>query len=426
MAKRDYGTGHLYEKSGSFYGRWRTADGRQLNRKIGPIRKQGVADGLTRPQAERQFRRMQEDEERTPRPIVGAPAPTVDEIATSLRERLELRGARKSYRESCEYMQRVHIAPHMGERKGVDISTSDVEALARGLLKSGLAPKSVRNMMGFLHAVFEHAIDRGWVRENPVRRAEKPGRRRAGANSDIQFLTVTELQAVIRGVPDETIVRAPAPTRRGKGGPAPPPSPDVLGPVLRVVILTAAMTGLRQSELLGLRWRDIDWASQRIRVRNTFVRGEHSTDGKSDLSTRRSVPMAGQLARELDRWSQRTAYSGDDELVFAHPLKGTPLDRSKLSKRFKAACVDAGVRPVRFHDLRHTFATRLAASGTPIRTIQEFLGHADSKTTQIYAHYAPSEHEVRLVDEAFAAEAATPPDDHHLRRASTGTETETS
>jgi integrase len=55
------------------------------------------------------------------------------------------------------------------------------------------------------------------------------------------------------------------------------------------------------------------------------------------------------------------------------------------------------------HDLRHTFATRLAASCQPLRTIQEFLGHADSKTTQIYAHYAPSEHEVEIVNEAFAA-----------------------
>jgi integrase len=60
-----------------------------------------------------------------------------------------------------------------------------------------------------------------------------------------------------------------------------------------------------------------------------------------------------------------------------------------------------GVRPVRFHDLRHTFATHLAAAGTPIGTIQEFLGHADSKTTQIYAHYAPSQHEVQLVEDAF-------------------------
>ena len=140
----------------------------------------------------------------------------------------------------------------------------------------------------------------------------------------------------------------------------------MLGPVLRVVILTAAMTGLRQSELLGLRWRDVDWAAQRIRVRNTFVRGEHSTDGKSDLSTRRSVPMADRLAGELDRWSKRTEYRGDDDLVFAHPQTGSPLDRSKVSKRFKAACRAAGVREVKFHDLRHTFATRLAASGQPL------------------------------------------------------------
>jgi integrase len=176
----------------------------------------------------------------------------------------------------------------------------------------------------------------------------------------------------------------------------------VLGPVLRVVVLTAAMTGLRQGELLGLRWRDVDWSVQRIRVRNTFVRGEHSAEGKSDLSTRRSVPMTDRLAGELDRWSRRTVYSGDDELVFAHPHSGNPLDRSKVTRRFQEACRDAGVRPIRFHDLRHTFATRLAASGQPMRTIQEFLGHADSKTTQIYAHYAPSEHEVEMVNKAFA------------------------
>jgi integrase len=170
------------------------------------------------------------------------------------------------------------------------------------------------------------------------------------------------------------------------------------------------MTGLRQSELLGLRWRDVDWSAQRIRVRNTFVRGEHSTDGKSDLSTRRSVPMAGRLARELDRWSQRTEYHGDGDLVFAHPQTGSPLDRSKVTKRFKEACRAAGVREVKFHDLRHTFATRLAASGQPLRTIQEFLGHADSKTTQIYAHYAPSEREVQMVNEAFTEAAAPLPD----------------
>jgi integrase len=408
--KRLAGTGHVYEKWGSYYGRWRAPDGRLLNRKIGGARTPGGRDGLTHAQAERQFRILLEREARSPRPAPGAHVPTVDEVATSLRERLELRGTSKSYRENCEYMQRVHISPTLGDRKVTEITREDVEALARALLKKMLAPKSVRNILGFLHAVFEHAIDRGWVRENPVRRAEKPRRRRSAANPDLQFLAAGELEAVLRAIPDKVVVRKPATIRRGRPGAAPPPSPDVLGPVLRVVILTAAMTGLRRSELLGLRWRDIDWTSQRIRVRNTFVRGEHSAAGKSELSTRRSVPLASRLARELDLWSHRTTYASDDDLVFAHPDKGAALDGTKVSKRFKAACVDAGVRPVRFHDLRHTFATRLAASGTPIRTIQEFLGHADAKTTQIYAHYAPSEHEVELVDAAFASAGSEPAD----------------
>jgi integrase len=405
--KRSRGTGHLYEKWGSYYGRWRSIDGRWLNRVIGPVRAPGSGEGLTRSQAERAFRRLQDAEERTPRPVRGAVVPSVDEVTDSLRQKLQLRGARRSYLEGCESMQRVHISPRFGTRAVTEVKTAHVEALASAMLRADLSPKTVRNVLTFLHSVFEHALDRGLIRENPVRRATRPSRRRRGdANPDLQFLTIEELDAVIRAIPDDVVIRTPAPTRAGRRGSAPPPPPDVLGPVLRVVVLAAAMTGLRQGELLGLRWRDVDWSVQRIRVRNTFVRGEHSAEGKSDLSTRRSVPMTDRLAGELDRWSRRTVYNGDDELVFAHPHSGNPLDRSKVTRRFQEACRDAGVRPIRFHDLRHTFATRLAASGQPMRTIQEFLGHADSKTTQIYAHYAPSEREVEMVNQAFAPDTA--------------------
>jgi integrase len=407
MAKRTRGTGHLYEKWGSYYGRWRTLDGRWLNRVIGPVRAPGSNNGLTRAQAERAFRRLQDVEERTPRPVRGAAVPSVDDVAGSLRQQLRLRGARRSYLEGCESMQRVHISPRFGAIPVTEVQTAHVEALADAMLREKLAPKTVRNVMAFLHSVFEHALDRRLIRENPVRRANRPGRRRRGdVNPDLQFLTLEELDAVIRAIPDEVVVRAPAPVRRGRRGPAPPPPPDVLGPVLRVVVLAAAMTGLRQGELLGLRWRDVDWSVQRIRVRNTFVRGEHSSDGKSDRSTQRSVPMADRLVAALDGWSRRSVYTSDEDLVFAHPQTGNPLDRTKVSRRFQQACGDAGVRPIRFHDLRHTFATRLAASGQPMRTIQEFLGHADSKTTQIYAHYAPSAQEVEMVNKAFTADTA--------------------
>jgi integrase len=404
MAKRGYGTGQLYLKHGAYYGRWRTLDGRKLNRKIGTVA------AISRTEAERQFRKLQEAEER--RPIrAGAERHTLDEVADSHRRRLAVEGARKSYLQGCESMQRVHISPRLGDKPIDRITIADVETVAAAMLDAGLAPKTVRNVITFMHSVFEHAIDRGWTTQNPLRRASRPKRRRAGdANSDIQFLTVPELEAVLHAIPDDVVVRAPAPARRGRAGSAPPIPPHVLGPVIRVVVLAAAMTGLRQSELLGLRWRDVDWTAQRIRVRNAWVRGEHSVEGKSDLSTRRSVPMADRLARELDHWSRRTLYGADDDLVFAHPQSARPLDRTKLTRRFKAACIEAGVRPIRFHDLRHTFATRLAASGQPMRTIQEFLGHADSKTTQIYAHYAPSAHEVEMVNAAFAGEAPAEPE----------------
>jgi integrase len=406
---RPRGTGSVYEKHGAWYGRWRSAAGQRLNRRIGSVRSPHRADGLTRGEAERRFREMQAAEDERPTPGVGV-RHTVGEACSALRRKLEYVGVSRSYAANCERKQRLHIGPALGVKELHRVTRRDVEKLGEDLIAKGLAPKTVRNTLTFLHGVFEHAIDLEWTRENPVRRATRPRRRRAGdANPDLQFLTLEELEAVIRAIPDEVVVREPAPFRRGRSGPAPPPPPDVLGPVLRVVVRTAAMTGLRQSELLGLRWRDVDWAAQRVRVRNTYVRGEHSAAGKSDLSIRRSVPLADRLLSELDGWSRRTVWSGEDDLVFAHPELGTPLDGSKVTQKFQAACRTAGVRVVRFHDRRHTFATRLAASGQPLRNIQEFLGHADLKTTQIYAHYAPSAREVAMVNEAFMLETPAEP-----------------
>src|SRR3954451_12918200 len=95
-------------------------------------------------------------------------------------------------------------------------------------------------------------------------------------------------------------------------------------------------------------------------------------------------------------------YSGaDNDLVFDPPHLGKPVDRSKLLKRFKSAARRAGLRDVRFHDLRHTFGTRVAAAGVPMRALQEEMGHRDFKTTLIYADYAPSTQERELVERAF-------------------------
>jgi integrase len=164
----------------------------------------------------------------------------------------------------------------------------------------------------------------------------------------------------------------------------------------------AAVTGTRQGELLALRWRDVDWFASRARVRQNFVRGEFR-EPKSKRSSR-SVPVIDRLAAALDEHHRQTLFGRDDDLVFAHPHTGKPLDRSKVLKRFKRACRRAGVREVRFHDLRHTFGTYMAAAGVPMRTLQEWMGHRDFKTTLIYADYAPSPHEKDMAESAFGGE----------------------
>ncbi len=400
MAKRGYGSGQLYTKQEAWYGRWRAADGRRLNRKLGPVRPPGTSEGLTRREAERAFRKAIDQEDQTPW-TAAATRVTVDDVARSLLARLALEEARLSYQQNCESMYRVHVAPELAERPIQRVTREEIEVLAEHLLSAGRSAKTTRNVLAFLHRLFEHAIDSDWCARNPVRRVPRPGRRARDSQPDIQFLTLEQLNAVIEAIPDQVVRLAPAPTRKGRRGPAPPPPADALGPVLRVVILTAAMTGLRQSELLGLRWRDIDTDAHRIRVRNAYTRGEHSSRGKSDLSTRRSVPVADRLLAELARWRSRTAYDSPSALVFAHPLSGRPLDRSKLTRRFKEACAQAGVPVITFHELRHTFATTMAAKGVPLRKLQEWLGHADIKTTQIYMHYAPDEQELELVNDAF-------------------------
>jgi len=167
-----------------------------------------------------------------------------------------------------------------------------------------------------------------------------------------------------------------------------------------VLYLTAAMTGLRQGELLGLRWRDVDFAARKLRVVSPYVRGEFG-DPKS-AGSGRSVPMADRVATALLALREAALDPGDGDLVFCHPETGRPLDRSKLVRRFKQALQRAGVTQITFHELRHTFGTRMAAAGTPLRTLQHWLGHADVKTTQIYAHYQPHDQEADAVDRAFA------------------------
>jgi integrase len=113
-------------------------------------------------------------------------------------------------------------------------------------------------------------------------------------------------------------------------------------------------------------------------------------------------PLGADGGGELERLFQQSHWQGDGDLVFAHPATGGPLPKANVTRRFRAALRAAGLDDSHvFHDLRHTFGTRMAAAGAPMRTLQEWLGHRYLATTQVYADYTPSGREAEMVADAF-------------------------
>ena len=136
-ARRAYGTGRLYTKRDAWYGHWRTSDDWRLSRRVGPVRSVGEADGLTRREAERQFRRMQDDdEERRPTPVVRH---TVDDAAGALRQKLGLVGSSRSHLRfrARQWIQTLRAAPRRGALLG-RLASSAVSAgwRSRGVVAS--------------------------------------------------------------------------------------------------------------------------------------------------------------------------------------------------------------------------------------------------------------------------------------------------
>jgi integrase len=381
MARRAYGTGSLTTRrdaSGAetWYGLWR-AGNRRIKRALGPKRAAGSRDGLTRTQAEAELRRrMQEGAVAVGRAerknLAEAGGRYMEHLATvKLRKRTTIQDYRG-------YLRR-HLVPHFGERTLDRIEPDDVERYMHDKLAT-LAPKTVANHLTFLHGLFAFALRRRWAKTNPVALVDRPpaaprhGRR-------ISFLQPVEVEALLHAVPD-----------------------DDLGATDAVLYLCAVTTGLRQGELLALKWLDVDWLACRIRVADNFPRGRGGVADTPKSHCLRSVPMADRLAGELERHFQHSRWCSDEDLVFGHPHTGLVYDASALRGRFYGCLERAGLRRITFHELRHTFGTQMAAAGAPLRAIQEWMGHSDAKTTEIYAHYAPdATNGAAFVERVFAS-----------------------
>lgn len=171
--------------------------------------------------------------------------------------------------------------------------------------------------------------------------------------------------------------------------------------------LTAIRTGLRKGELICLKWEDLDFVNRFILVRRTLRRGGTVKDTTKTGKTRR-FDMSIELTEVLRAFKFEKELNGSQmEWVFSNSA-GNRIDQSKISKILKVCLTEAGLRVIRVHDLRHTYASLLIQNGASLAYIKDQMGHASIQTTvDVYGHLVPgaNKHEVDKLDEILRKNA---------------------
>ena len=371
-------SGHVFRVEGSrgavWFAKYRLATGRQVKKRLGPAapeRGRRPAGYVTKRVAEGWLRDALDQIRREALPGTVITGATFADAATEfLRYAEQDRGCKPSTLRDYRARIHAHLGPAFGERRVEEITTRDIERWRAAVVQANgdpLSNKSKNNLVVLLHGIFRRAMTVYGLPVNPVAKVE---RQRVAAAGDIEVFTPEEVWALAGAASSDQD---------------------------RVFYLTAAFTGLRRGELLALHWRDVDFASHAIRVRGNWA-AKHLTTPKSGKV--RSVPMAPDVAKVLTSLRKRPLFTDEDHLVFVG-IDGGYLDGDALSSRYRAAITRANLRPLRSHDLRHTFGTRMIAKAD-VRRVQEWMGHADIQTTMKYLHYAPRANDAALVAEAFA------------------------
>ncbi len=369
-------TGHVFrverKRGPAWYAKYRLPDGRQVQKKLGPAwteRGRPPAGYFTKRLAEAWLRDLLAEARRGTLPgLVRTGATFEDACAEYLRYVEHDRGRKPSTVRGYRSAIVAHLLPVFGAMPIEAVTTEPIERWLEGFQGSA---RSRNKLLIQLHGILERARKVYRLPGNAARDVEKFQIRPSG---DIRVFSPEEVWALVRAAASE------------QDG---------------AIFLTAAFTGLRMGELLALRWRDVDFAGQTIRVRASYYAGQLTTPKSGKV---RAVPLAPDVATALAQLGSREHFVGDDDLVFIGETGGY-VDGSALRRRYKLALERAGLRRLRFHDLRHTFGTRMIAKAD-IRRVQEWMGHADIQTTMRYLHYAPREEDAELVAEAFRVTGA--------------------
>ncbi|MDQ3121995.1 MAG: site-specific integrase [Actinomycetota bacterium] len=266
-----------------------------------------------------------------------------------------------------------HIRPTFGRKQIQSVRVSDVSRLMAELRRKTkssaknsdepelLSNWSVLGVLQVLGTVFDFAVRHEYVASNPVQalRGEKP---QAKNKTEARILEAHEVRALLDSAPEK----------------------------YRLLLMVTAYTGLRQSEVLGLRWQDVDFENSVLHVRHQLSRAKADEPAKlKPLKTRageRWIELAPELSRELAKHSLASSFSHEDDFVFTTD-SGKPLYYRNVSARGLDKAADrAGlnresVQKLSFHDLRHTAITHLIRSGADPAQVSRFAGHSKVSTT---------------------------------------------
>jgi len=288
-----------------------------------------------------------------------------------------------------------HVLDRWGDAKIGAVSAEAVQKWVNELAQSGRAPGTVAHIYGVLRSLLKLAVERHYIAISPCEAVRLPRRRsfaNGGEEKEMLFLSAAEVAALAGAVSAH----------------------------YRVLVYTAAYTGLRAGELGGLRRRDIDLLHGRLHVQRALKDVNTASDNisskdkglifgptKNGRPRRLGIPkfLRDMLTTHLDGIE-----GGPDALVFTSP-QGGPMRHGNFYRRHFKPAVRA-VLPVekeglRFHDLRHTCAALLIAAGAHPKAIQEHLGHRDIQTTfNVYGHLLPSAQEAltAALDAAYVDE----------------------
>jgi integrase len=281
----------------------------------------------------------------------GGPRTVAELIAHyRLKELVGENKGRKAFstRAAYECYLKIWILPRWGDLRIDQVKSVAVEEWLDSIKRAKATRAKIRNIMS---AIFHHAMRYEWVDRNPIKLVRQSAKREKVP----EVLELFELQLLL----SKLFVRE------------------------RTLALLDAATGLRVSELLALRWSDVDFENLELNVTRSIW---HQVVGncKTEASAK-PVPMDSYMAEDLLRWRRQSDYASDDDYVFAsETMKGKqPYWPDNLMKRHIRPVAKAnGInKNIGWHTFRHSFGTLLKANGEDVKTVQELLRHANSRIT---------------------------------------------